>query len=118
MLPNYTNDTNAYYDSPSLGITNENHHVAMFSDDFQTFLMFHPIDNPLTPPNITVPLRVINWSWTGAGDTNSSGGWYMPSGRAGAVDDNEPTTAFPVWTNVINGYTFQGFKIYTNSDCQ
>ena len=90
-----------YYDDPGIGLDNGNTHQT-FSGSYITYLMYQH-----DPGSITVPLKYIAWNWSGVAD--ASGGWHLTTSDKHITDNNEDTTVFPAWTNIINGmagYTF------------
>ncbi|MGH7989517.1 MAG: hypothetical protein ACREDS_04885 [Limisphaerales bacterium] len=78
------------YDSTDL--TN----VVQFStsESFRTVLMFQPFGG------IPVPIKEIDWNWGGVVSlTNSQ--WVLTSSNAAITINNQATTTFPTWTNVV-----------------
>ena len=83
------------------------------SGAFQTYLMFQP---PL--PSIAVPLKLIGWNWSGVGTVNASGNWTLNSfSDPPPSPNNQNTTSFPVWSNVIGPWP-AGYTIITNNACE
>ena len=85
-------------DSPTINLP-ESYLRANGSDEFETWLMFQPIGGH------RVPLRAVNWSWSGAA-TNGPDGWKLTS----SPDDHtqNPTSfeseTYPAWTDNVTNY--------------
>jgi hypothetical protein len=82
-------------DNPTEELASVNRTVAR-SDAFSMFLLFQPWGG------IAVPLRRIDWSWSGTA-TNALGVWslVLGSGTETISANNVDTTSFPIWTNNI-----------------
>jgi hypothetical protein len=102
-------DQNTYYDNPGVVISNGNNHEAD-SGTFRKFLMF----NPNTSSSISVPLKLISWNWSGVAD--ASGSWHLTSPEKNITVNNQDTTTFPTWSNVL---AFPiGYTSTTDTNCQ
>lgn len=63
---------------------------------FTTYLAFR-----LTPADVLVPIRQINWSWEGDAWTNASGVWTLGYGTANVDHADAPAPPTISWTNNI-----------------
>jgi hypothetical protein len=95
-----------YFDNPGLPISNGNNHETD-PGSFQTFLMY----NPNTSGAISVPLKLIAWDWSGVAD--ASGGWNLSVSSKHITINDQDTTTFPIWTNII---VVGGFGYTTTND--
>jgi hypothetical protein len=69
------------------------------TDTFQTYLLFQPD----TPASIVVPLKKVEWNWSGIA-TNVSGGWVLLKGTNAITLNNASVTSHPEWiTNAFPG---------------
>lgn len=81
-------------DSPSLGLP-ATYLRASAADGFETWLMFTPTGGH------RVPLRALNWSWSGSA-TNSPSGWGRASGGNSPNPTSFETEGYPAWTDNIS----------------
>ena len=73
------------------------------SDSFTTYLLFQIPDSNSIP----VPLKKVQWSWSGLAQTNGAGGWQVLSSST-AVSNINVNAYYPTWTsNAENGVTIQ-----------
>jgi len=87
-----------YSDSPGISISNTNVTTLSKSGSYQTVLMFQPFG----VNSISVPIKEIDWNWSGAG-TFTNGQWVLASSPTNAAItlNNHDTTTFLQWTNVV-----------------
>jgi hypothetical protein len=99
FLPFGTNNA-SYGDSPSQPLPATKISVTR-TDSFSTHLMFKPSGG------IAVPLRRIDWNWSGTAGTNGANGWVLTSSptNAAITAANIDTLSFPAWTNSIHNGT-------------
>jgi hypothetical protein len=67
------------------------------SDQF-TMYLFYQVN---LADSIPVPLKKLDWSWSGVAQTNSVGGWQLLSASVSVKNVNVPT-GYPTWTNNLN----------------
>jgi hypothetical protein len=71
------------------------------SDHFTMYLLFQPN----SANSIPVPLKKLDWSWSGVGQTNGTGGWQLLSSSTSLQNVNV-SADYPTWTsNAITGTT-------------
>lgn len=80
------------YDAPNLGLPSSGYMRAGASSSFEMWMMFQP------PGGIWVPLRVVNWSWSGSA-TNGPSGWGLQSGNNSPNPTDFDTETYPVWNS-------------------
>jgi hypothetical protein len=81
-----TNASGFPVDTPGDELPNGNEYTQVQgSDTFEMWMMFQPTNG------IPVPLRAVNWSWSGAA-TNYLGGWFLKSGSNSTNPSDFPTT--------------------------
>ncbi len=95
-------DTNLPYsanaqtsDSPGNGLSSAYKKVTV-SDSFTMFLMF----KPTVSDSIWVPLRSVNWSWTGEASKDSQGQWSLDASSKNTGNSSE-TSTHPTWSGNI-----------------
>lgn len=94
--PNATETT----DSPGLPLTLA-YNYATANDSFQMWLMFKPSGTN----SIYVPLRKVNWSWSGSAERPGTLNWTLVPGSAGNTP-NPPSvdsTEHPQWSSRVTG---------------
>jgi hypothetical protein len=69
------------------------------TDSFRNVVMFQP----LYADSIPVPIREINWNWSGTVTTN--GGVTASNCFTNISKNNHETQIFPYWTNVYKNVT-------------
>jgi hypothetical protein len=89
-------------DSPNIKLSSltGKYTTAIESDTMEMWLLFQPTNG------IPVPLRAVNWYWSGTATNNPSGtdGWGLESGTNTVNPADFDTETYPVWNdNVING---------------
>lgn len=74
------------------------------SDTFTSYLLFQPP----TSNSIPVPLKKLQWSWSGLAQINGADGWEVLSSSTALYNVNV-NAGYPTWTsNTINGVTITG----------
>ncbi|MCP9494305.1 MAG: Ig-like domain-containing protein [Pyrinomonadaceae bacterium MAG19_C2-C3] len=94
-FPYSSNDPNATetQDSPGLRLT-INFNYATVNDSFQMWLMFKPSgDN-----SIFVPLRRVNWGWSGSAERPGTPFWNLVAGSSVQASSPADSTTHPTWT--------------------
>jgi hypothetical protein len=91
-----------FYDAPADAIVQANLVQLSVTDSFSTFVMFIP-DEPLAIP---VPLRRVDWTWSGTASF-TNGQWILTSPNSAITANNQNTLSFPTWTNVFRNYNLQ-----------
>lgn len=88
----------SYSDSPGVGITSTNWTEVTGGGNFSVFLMFKP-DGADT---IAVPLRNVQWDWTGRA-VNTNGVWQLvPEDCSHSENpDDQDWRSFPGWNSII-----------------
>ena len=83
-------------DTPGTELPNGNEYVeCMDSDTFEMWLMYQPTNG------IPVPIRAVNWSWTGSA-TNYLGLTWMLKQATNSVNPVDfPTSTFPQWNSDV-----------------
>jgi hypothetical protein len=73
---------------------------AWREDNFTDYLMFQPD----SPGSIPVPLKKLQWNWSGEALTNGAGGWALVQSNSfvQVTVSNRDTLEFPHWTNVVH----------------
>ncbi len=84
-------------DGPGSSVLTNDTQVSI-SQTFKMVLLFDSF-----PPSIPIPLREVDWNWSGVAVTNGNGGWALitANSQAAITGNNINTTTFPVWTNVV-----------------
>jgi hypothetical protein len=79
---------------------------VIIDESFQMSLLFQPTG--LSVPTIWVPLKIINWGWTGNASFDSSS-WVLNSSSNPSNPQAADTTTHPTWTqNALNiAYTLE-----------
>lgn len=96
-LPYSSSDTTT--DSPGQGLSASYEQVSI-SDQFTMWTMFKPSGTD----SIWVPLRSLDWSWSGSATRTDTTWTLAESGKsAGASSD---TSVFPEWTANVTGLTW------------
>jgi hypothetical protein len=71
------------------------------SDHFTMYLLYQVN----TAGSMPVPLKKLDWSWSGVAQTNGAGGWQLLSASV-ALQNVNVSAGYPVWTNnTITGTT-------------
>ena len=90
-------------DTSGLELPNGNEYVqGQQSDIFEMWMMFQPSNG------IPVPLRAVNWFWSGSATNVIFGGgpavdWSLESGTNSVNPQGSDTEIFPVWnSNLTN----------------
>lgn len=88
-------------DSPGTPVLTGSYARETADDSFQMYLMFRPSVG--STDTIWVPLRVVNWSWSG--DTSRTGTtWSLTSSSNSTNPADADTTTHPTWTaNAADG---------------
>jgi hypothetical protein len=85
-----------FSDSPAIGGFSTNLVQVSKSEGFRTVVMFLPDE----PQAIPVPIKEIDWNWSGnAIVTNSH--WILTSSNATVSIENQNTYLYPTWTNLV-----------------
>jgi hypothetical protein len=92
--PYLANDGNNSVDSPGLVLPFSGYVRVSVGESFQMYMLFQPSDG------ICVPLRAVDWSWSGVA-TNSGSTWGFESGTGSASSDSD-TTSFPQWNCAVS----------------
>ena len=102
LLDNYLpyDDTSATDDSPGTPLSDDLK-VKTVSDTFTMWLMFKPSNTD----SIWVPLRSINWSWSGTA-TRSGTTWTLTSPGDTPNPSSSTTTTFPTWVGNCKDLTW------------
>jgi alpha-tubulin suppressor-like RCC1 family protein len=66
-------------------------------NNFGMWMMFQPSNG------IPVPLRIVNWFWSGTA-TNGSGGWTLLTGTNSVNPSDSDTETFPTWNSNIRNH--------------
>jgi hypothetical protein len=91
---------NSPVDSPSMALLGPPYVGVAAYDQFEMWMMFQPSGG------ICVPLRAVNWFWSGSA-TNSGGGWTFQSSPTNSVNPTDyPTTVFPSWNCPFKNYLY------------
>lgn len=93
----YDSNFNSTEDSPGTALNNGDL-KATASDTFKMYYMFRPTG--VNSPTIWVPLKVINWSWSGEAIPANNTEWRLRSPLKNA-DPSVDTTEFPQWTQIV-----------------
>jgi len=89
-------------DIPNMGVSS-NYLQVTASDNMKMWLLFKPDGSN----SIFVPLRAVNWSWSGAA-TNNAGIWTLESGATNSVNPPDfDTTTFPQWNGNVTNFVYQ-----------
>ena len=89
-----------YADSPGIDLSYYSSFLrASVSESFEMWLMFQPTGGH------RVPLRAVNWSWSGSA-TNSSNGWSCSSGTNSQNPTSFDTETYPAWTDDVTNWHF------------
>jgi hypothetical protein len=90
-------------DSPDFGLQNGYLEFNALVNEYEMWLLFRP-DGLKTH---FVPLRAVNWSWSGSA-TNTATGWSLENGTASnSVNPSDfETEIYPRWTNNITNQYF------------
>lgn len=88
-------------DSPAvrLFLLSSNYVFASDSDAMEMWMMFQPSGGNW------VPLRAVNWSWSGAA-TNSSSGWTLLSGTNSTNPPDFDVQQYPFWNSNVKDDQF------------
>jgi uncharacterized Zn-binding protein involved in type VI secretion len=79
-------------DSPNLPLPS-GYVRGVASGNFEMWMMFQPTNG------IPVPLRAVNWSWSGSA-TNNAGTWLLESGATNSVNPTDfDTETYPLWNS-------------------
>ena len=100
-------NTDYYVDPPGAACHNGDFKVSD-SGSYQAFLMFQPSGG------IAVPLKLIKWNWSGVATSDTNGNWTLISSNAVVTANNQYTTTFPIWTNVVGPWPANS-SILTNN---
>lgn len=94
-----TDEDGNYADSPDVNLWKIPTYLrANASDSFEMSMMFVP------PGGHRVPLRAVNWRWSGSA-TNSPSGWGLSSGDNSPNPTSFETETYPLWNdNVTHCY--------------
>ena len=86
------------------GMTNK----VVKANRLKMFLMFQAVGLESIP----VPVKYVEWEWTGTAMNSSNAFWYLDPGSTNAIvrSNDASTMEFPVWTNLI-----QSVPVTTNS---
>ncbi|MGI8467656.1 MAG: hypothetical protein ACR2N3_04315 [Pyrinomonadaceae bacterium] len=111
-------DSEFPYEAPNEGVTSDfpnqpldvpcNYTSVSADESFTMYLMFKP--QVSTGDSIYVPLRKIDWNWSGTGNRGSScSSWVLTSANPSSPQSltSEETIDFPEWVTNINQFTFQ-----------
>jgi hypothetical protein len=94
-----TNNPNRAEDSPGAELSNSCLEYNIVENTFTMWFMFSSTNFP----SHTVPLRAVNWSWTGS-VTNGVNGWCIEDGTV--TNSINPldfdAQYYPQWNNIIN----------------
>jgi hypothetical protein len=82
----------AYYPSNLVGAVQ-----FSVSENFRTVFMFRP------GGGIYVPTKEIDWNWSGT-VSFTNGDWMLTASNAAITVNNQATTTFPTWTNVVTSF--------------
>ena len=93
------------YDAPGSPCRLNDNYV-IDTNSFQMYLMFQAED----VSSIAVPLKVINWSWSGA--ANYTPPWNLVLSNAAISGNNVEVNTFPQWTSSSTNYA-----LFTNNIC-
>ena len=90
-------------DSPGNRLNNQMKSIRIV-DDFTMFVMF----KPNSPDSIWIPLRSINWSWTGTALKNQQNVWQLDDANtSNATGKSIETDEFPTWDGNIKEFSYQ-----------
>lgn len=90
-----------FSDAPSISGFPTNYIQISKSQSFRTVLMFLPDESDMIP----IPIKEIDWHWSGTiAFTNNQ--WFLISSNATITANNQLTTSFPMWTNVVTNRYF------------
>ena len=87
-------------DDPGMELPNGSEYaLCQQSDTFEMWMMYQPSNG------IPVPLRAVNWSWTGSATNYLGLSWMLKQGTNTVNPADFPTTTFPQWnSNVTNAF--------------
>ncbi len=88
--------------SPRSGISPCDFSSISVSDSYTMWLMFRPTGTNA----IWVPLRQVNWSWSGQGGRFTTCGWILSSSSHSTNPADQNSTTFPTWTSNVSTLTF------------
>ena len=66
------------------------------TQSFRMTLLFQPDE-----PSIPVPIKEVDWQWSGQATTNGSGWMFVQPSFGEITTNNQSTLSFPIWTNVV-----------------
>jgi hypothetical protein len=89
-------------DSPGQGVNPCDFSDVSANDSFSMWLMFKP---PGTG-SIFVPLRKVNWSWSGSGGRISACNWILSTSNHSTNPTDADSTDFPTWSTNVTSLTF------------
>jgi hypothetical protein len=89
-------DGSSAIDNPGFNLFTNDIRVVT-TQSFRMILLFRPDE-----PSIPVPIKQIDWQWTGTATTNSTSWVLVQPGSIGTITaNNQNTMSHPTWTNVV-----------------